>query len=398
GGHVPVALGVAAPLLDPADLFTCRQILLTTTAIVAFAGAAAADGHTSIAFSGGATLGYNDDIEDGFYWDSDIDVTGSAALDNGITASVSAELNIASDDAADGNVDAQFDELVISIASESASLSFGDVDPVAEDNYGGVDGDSTTGFNDLDAHFDVVGFDAMLVGEVSVAGVTAMVSYGVFNDEAAAPGDLDVIDALQVYATGDFGMFSVEAAYQDELTGLLDYSVFGVSATAAVAGAEITAAYIANTEDAGNAIAEESSFGLGVSYPVGPVTLGGYYSVNDVAEDSYGVSADYVDGPIAVNAFYDFEGNTGSATEVNEFGIEGSYDTGMNLTVLAGYISTEVGAADATAQTYVAGVYDLGGGGKVLVAYAEDEADATNDEIGDPEYKHGTTVAVSFSF
>lgn len=380
-----------------------KSILLTTTAIVAFAGAAAADGHTSIAFSGGATLGYNDNDtpatgggtvgEDGFYWDSDIDVTGSAALDNGITASVSAELNIASDDAADGNVEAQFDELVISIASESASLSFGDVDPVAEANYGGVDGDSTKGFFDLDNHFDDVGFDAMLVGEATVAGVTAMVSYGVFIDETGLAADLNVIDALQLYVTGDFGMFSAEVAYQQGFTdGSVvandDDDVFAISGSTSVAGAELTAAYIDDQT--------ESSFGLGASYPVGPVTLGGYYSLNDVAEDGYGVSADYVDGPIAVNAYYEFDGNTDSTDEATEIGVEGSYDTGLNLTVLAGYISNEVGSTTSEAF-YAAGIYDLGGGAEVLVSYAEDDDDQ-NDEIGDPEYLPGTTVEVSFSF
>ena len=51
-----------------------KSILLTTTAIVAFAGAAFADGHTSVGFSGDASLGHNDDIENGFYWDVNVDV------------------------------------------------------------------------------------------------------------------------------------------------------------------------------------------------------------------------------------------------------------------------------------------------------------------------------------
>ncbi|WP_333715095.1 porin, partial [Yoonia sp.] len=104
-----------------------KSTLLTTTALIALAGAAYADGHAGVAWSGDAEIGYNDDIEDGFYWDSNLDVTMTAALDNGLTASASAELNIASDDAVTGNVDADFDELVVSISSDTASLSFGDV-------------------------------------------------------------------------------------------------------------------------------------------------------------------------------------------------------------------------------------------------------------------------------
>lgn len=384
-----------------------KSILLTTTAIVAFAGAAAADGHTGISYAGDFALGYNDDIEDGFYWDANLDVTMSAALDNGVTASVTGELNVASDDAADGSRVTVFDELTLVLETETASLSFGDVDPVAEDNYDGVDGDSTAGFFDLDAHFDVVGFDAMLVGEVTFGGVTAMVSHGVFtNATIAEANEYEVIDAMQLYATGDFGMVSLEAAYQGAFgaeDSITDHTVYGVSATAMVAGAELTAAYIANSDLAGVDGTAESSFGLGVSYPVGPVTLGGYYSLNDVADDAYGVEVDYVDGPIAVNAFYDLTGGVADIDDdVTEFGVEGSYDTGLGLTVLAGYISTDSEATDTTtAATYIAGVYDLGGGAELLVSYAEDEADDpldNNDEIGDPEYMSGTTVEVSFSF
>ncbi len=60
-----------------------KRILLTSTALVAFAGAAAAD----VTWSGTAGLGYNDDIDDGFYVDGDLDVTMSQELDNGVTVS-----------------------------------------------------------------------------------------------------------------------------------------------------------------------------------------------------------------------------------------------------------------------------------------------------------------------
>ncbi|MEO1637982.1 MAG: porin [Pseudomonadota bacterium] len=378
-----------------------KSTLLTTTAmIVAFAGAASADGHAGLALSGSAGLGYNDDVEDGFFWDTDVQVTGTAALDNGVTASASVEIEVASDTIADDAIDSE--DLVLSLSTDAASLTYGDVDPVAEDRFGGVDGDSTAGFNDQDAHFDVVGFDAMLVGEVTVAGITAALSYGVFANEPNAGDvgpaptsvpldDVDVIDALQVYATGDFGQFGFEFAYQDEIVGVTDYTVIGVAGSASFAGADVTVSYLDDET--------ENSIGIGVAYPVGPVTLSGYYSVNDVAEDSYGVEADYADGPIAVNAFYDFEGGAtdADADDFSEFGVEGSYDVGNGLTVLAGYISTD-DAGTETAATYAAGTYDLGGGAELLVSYAEDEANATNDEIGDPEYNHGTTVAVTFSF
>ncbi len=361
-----------------------KSILLTTTAIVAFAGAAAADGHAGIGFAGEATLGYNDDIEDGFYWSSDVDVTMTAGLDNGVTAEATFGLNVVDDSLSDEVVTSDF---VLKLSTDGAALSFGDVDPVAEANWGGVDGDSVAGFNDQDVHFDVAGFEAMLVGEATVGGVDAKISYGVDADGATAEDD---VDALQVYASGDFGVASVEVAYQQEFAGTPQ--IFGIAGTASAAGAEITLAYIDDET--------ESSFGIGVSYPAGPVTLGAYYSVNDPSEDAYGVSADYADGPISVSAFYDFAGGAtdADADDSSEVGVEGSYDVGNGLTLLAGYISTTAGDADATGAYYVAGTYDLGGGAELLISYAEDEANEANDEIGDPEYMHGTTVEVSFSF
>ena len=359
-----------------------KNILLTTTALVAFAGAAAAGGHTSLTLSGGATLGYNDDVEDGFFWNTDIDISGSATLDNGITATASLGLEVIEDEL--GNADVDSESYVLTIGNDMATLSFGDLDPVAEDNFSDVDGGTTGGFFDQDVHFIAAGFDAMLVGEANLGGVTAMISYGVTADEVIG---VDTVDAMQLFAAGTFGMVSVQGAYQAEVAGF--DARMGVSASTSFAGADVTASYM----DDGT----ETSMGVGVSYPLGAVTVGGYYSSNEVAENNYGVSADYADGPFAVSAFYDVTGVV-VGDEGTEFGVEGSYEVMTGMTVLAGYITTTTVLGVETAATYVAGTYDLGGGAEILVSYAEDEANAINDEIGDPEYNHGTTVQVSFSF
>jgi len=119
--------------------------------------------------------------------------------------------------------------------------------------------------------------------------------------------------------------------------------------------------------------------------------------MNDVAEDNYGVSADYASGPITVSASYDVSGAVGGGEDGTEFAVEGSYDVGNGLTVLAGVLGTNADGDEM--DMYVAGTYDLGGGAELLVAYASDGNDETyTDELGDPEYQEGTTVAVSFSF
>jgi len=372
-----------------------KSILLTSTALIALGGAAFAESHADAAgvgFSGSAELGYNDDIEGGFYWDANLAVSMTAALNGGVTASASFDADVADNSLGEDVVTGGY---VLSVSSANANLEFGDVDPAADRHWDDVDGMEFAGFNDADVHYDDLNvdtdgdgeadapfFDAVLYGDATFGGVTAAMSYGV-----TAGGDLD---AMQLAAVGTFGNFGVVVAYQDEFAGA--DAVIGLTGTASVAGADLKVSY----GDDG----AETSTAVGVSYPVGPVVIGGYYAMNDVAEDNYGVSADYANGPITVSAFYDVDGDESAAEEDGtEMGVEGSYDVGNGLNVLAGFISTTAaGGADATTAMYVAGTYDLGGGAELLVSYAEDEADAGNDEIGDPEYMHGTTVAVSFSF
>ena len=352
-----------------------KSILLTSTALIALGGAALAEAHgdaAGVAFSGSATLGYNDDIEGGFYWDGNLAVTMTAALNGGVTASATFDADFADNNLGQDIVSGGY---VLAVSSANANLEFGDVDPAADRHWDDVDGMSFAGFNDKDVHLDgdPALFDAVLYGNATFGGVTGAISYGV-----TAAGD---IDAMQIAAVGTFGNFGVVVAYQDEFGGA--DAVIGLTGTASVAGADIKVSY----GDDG----AETSTGIGVSYPVGPVVLGGYYTMNELDDDNYGVSADYASGPVTVSAFYDYDG-----TEVDsELGVEGSYAVGNGLTVYAGFIQ----AVDAeTNAMYVAGTYDLGGGAELLVSYAEDEGNALNDEIGANEYMHGSTVAVSFSF
>ena len=115
-------------------------ILLTTTALVAFAGAAAADGHTSVSHALSAELGYNNEAdaigEDGFFWEGNLKTTATAALDNGLTAGAYFEITVSGDDAAAGSSDAGnalvASDFVLSLTSETASLYFGDTAPAGK--------------------------------------------------------------------------------------------------------------------------------------------------------------------------------------------------------------------------------------------------------------------------
>ena len=371
-----------------------KSILLTSTALVAFAGAAAADGHATpgITFSGEAELGYTSDdgvndpaLNEGFFWDASVDVTMTAALDNGLVATATFGFNVAENSLGDTVTTGDY---VLSLAGDNASLSFGDLDPVAEDRFGDVDGGTTRGFFDQDAHFDVVGFESMLVGEATVAGFTAAASWGVDSGDGLLLAETDDIDAMQLHVAGTVSIVDLELAYQQEFGGF--DAVFGVAASATFAGADITVSYVDDND--------ESSTGISVAYPFGPVTVAAYYSVNDVAEDNYGLDLDYAANGIAVNVFVDVDGGEAGADDVTEYGIEGSYDVGNGLTVFAGYITDDAVEND---LVYAAAEYDLGGGAELLFSYADDgdeTANLTDDEVGDPEYNEGLTVSVSFEF
>ncbi len=390
-----------------------KSILLATTALVAFAGAAAADGHTSITFSGNTEFGFNDsdpsatalanpdynDDEQGFYWNTDIDVTMSATLDNGLTASTSFEIDIVND-TNNGNISA--DEWVASLESENAGIFIGDTSFAAETHWvsaGDMEGDS---FSEADG-------ENAVRGDVNIGPVSASVSYVISDAEGVIVSDDtdigDDVDQLSFGMAAEFGVVTIAAAYQEEsvfdaalvdtdtvvydpATANGDFNtdeVFGISVAGTFAGATVTVAYAEETN------ADEQSTGVKIAYPFGPVTATAYYVSEDGAgdpEDNYGLNVAYADGPIAVTADYQDDQGT------EKWSLEGSYDVGNGLSVFAGVLNDNEGDED----YYVAATYDLGGGAELLVSYAEDDDGDNEDEIGADDYQAGTTVELSFAF
>mgnify|MGYP000595338814 CR=1 FL=1 len=385
-----------------------QWILLTTTAIVAFAGAAAADGHTSIGLSGSASIGFNDDDvdgEDGFYWAANLGINMSATLDNGLTAGATFDVEL--DDEGDGNSIAgtnDFDlvssDVVLSLTSDSAGLYFGDTAFAAETQWSGAGDMEADAFSEADG-------EVALRGDVMIGGISASVSYAVATSNGLILNDTfggSAVDQLSLGASGDLGQFSFAAAYQAEADNdwtaggngdFYNNQVFGISAGTMVAGADITVAYAQWDGAPTDANPDEqlTSLGIQVAYPVGPVTATVYYVSEDNdagdADDNYGLTLAYADGPIA--ATFDYDNDQGT----DKWNLDGSYDVGNGLTVLAGMQNENEGD---DADYYVAGTYDLGGGAELLVSYANDEDGDQADEIGAPEYLPGSTVKLTFSF
>jgi outer membrane protein OmpU len=330
-----------------------KNILLTTTALVAFAGAAAADGHTSVSFAGEASVEYNSDA--GYSTAAEMTATGSATLDNGFTASTSLTV-----DAVAGTISAGS----ISLSSDTASLTFG---------------------TELDgAVFTAVGDDYAIGddGEEGVAeGLVASVTMGETTLTVSAPMGATIETAdVEVGVTTSAAGWSLG---------------FGLANDAYA----MTAAGTAGGADIGFGMSSDSEWDVSVAYPVGAVTVsastdeaeawtvGAAYAADGVsagfelnADESWEVTAGYAaDGVTVAAAFTDTSVMTLGAT----------YDMGNGLTVGAGIEDT---------VNYAFASYDLGGGANAFVDYTD--AAAALEEVGPSErdIATGTTVGVSFTF
>jgi predicted porin len=365
-----------------------KSILLASVSIVAFAGAAAAE----IAFSGSATFGYNDDAvgdNDGFYWESDLAVSLTQELNNGLTAGVTFDIDIADDDDADGlGNPLDSSGFVLFLESEEAGIYFGDTSFAAqkfwfEDNVDEMAGD---GFSEQDG-------EIVLRGDITWGNVAGSLSYTVADTFGETPsGD---VDQLSLGAGFEVGGYAFTVAYQEEsdaaagVAGVYsaydDFNtdeIFGVAMIAQLIGVDAVIAY------ASNLTADHNSLGILVNYPVGPIALRAYYVMEDgplAAEDAWGIGAAYENGPITLEAAYK---ETNGADDSR---IEGTYDIGNGIMLWAGLTT---GGDD----YYVAGTVDLGGGASLLVSYGVDDDFSEEDEIGNPEIQNGATVELTLGF
>ena len=400
------------------------RTLLTTTAIVAFAGAAAADGHIGTAWGADGEFGYNEEVEGGFYFDGGLAVDAMAEMDMGIQAGISLDVDLGFSPNEPGVNGGAFNDIsingsdfVIFVESDNAGLYIGDTKTASQIIWSGTTNMERDGFlevGDVDDGADDGDFvDGVMRGDVTYGNVEASVSY-FFGDSPADDDDLDGLTGMQIGATTTLGNFTVGAVYQEAVSGGLvnatdddnnpdgiigneaDFGadgngsvdeLYGIFMSTSYAGADIAFAY------ASNQTTDESSTGIEVSYPFGPVTAGVFYSAEsgDI-DDNYGIYATYEANAISVTG-YIHEGND------EEIGLEGSYDAGNGLMIYAGYIQND-GNSDAY-EAYVATTYDLGSNSELIVAYGDsgDEYTGDADEIGNGfEVNEGTTVAISFEF
>jgi len=338
-----------------------KNTLLATTALVAFAGAAAAEGHTSFSFGGEASAEYNS--LSGYTTDAELTASMSAALDNGLTAAASITFEST---AGDDTVTASHGS--VSLSSDTASLTFGTglvgaVRTISGDDYAIGTGDDV----------------AVVDGEIDgIVGTIAM-------------GNADVIISVPL-AEGAAGSGVVEVGVSTSAGGWN----LGLAVTDD-GGYTMVADGTAGGADVNFGMSSDSEWDLGVSLPAGPLTVSA--STDEASAWTVGASyaADGVSAGIEVNSDDTWDltvGYTGDGVVVSaEFDqdsvmtLGATYDMGNGVTLGAGSVDSDA---------YAFAEMDLGGGASAFADYGN----VALDEVGPSErdIAEGTTVGVSFSF
>ncbi len=360
--------------------------LLLTSAIVAVAGAAAAE----ITWSGEADLewrGHTDagdeiaDDDNGIAFDVELDASGSAQLDNGITATIVYGLDLDYDIEEDGTADVVLDDFpTITFESSVATLTVGDVetsyvDTFGDDVYEEVDGELVATLDTTVSSFGL-GVSYVIDG-----------TYGDTDDDREQlPTDLYTV-VLSGNVSGIKGAIGVAG-----VAGSDDDVLFGILGGYELNGIDIAAKY--QTQGDELSIAE-----LDLAYTMSNgVSLGAELTSTTYDDDDAIFGYEVYAGFEAMGAdiLVSYEDDDADDDEDGDFAIDAAYEVLPGLTVLGGVDFSEeatlVGSDEDAAGIYVATSYDLGGGASVYASYA------TYDEAGDEEYNNGATLGLSLSF
>lgn len=341
-----------------------KNVLLTTTALVAFAGSAFAASHAggpNVTFGGDAEVKYNTGVNGsggfGLDFSANLDITASIALNNGITAGVTYTLSLHDFGGDHGDV-----YPVIFLESAYGKLSAGNGDAIgpASDHFSETS--SVSGFDDGEYGSD---YDFAVRLDSSFSGIDFSISE---SDVQFGSGD------TRVGVSGSFGSVDFGLGYGDDVWG---ESQVGLNVGTAFGAFEVDFS-VFNGQFSG------TDYGIEVAYAINTaITVGAYFaSLNDATSQEYGVSVDYTSGPLTVGVSYD-DGNviTGNAAIDVEYALAGS---SAGVVFFAGY--------DQAGGAYVGVEYDLGSDAKAWFSYSE------FDESGDPEFDEGITVGLSISF
>lgn len=351
-----------------------KNVLLTTTALVAFAGAATA-ADVAMNWSGDAFLEYSFDEED-FDYDAslDMDLVVTQELNNGATATLTLS-GFADFDGEEWNESGSTVDFVpsyvLELTTSYGSISYGDIENVNNNAFGelagmavDVDGTQNDGSDDDDSEdISFADFTHEIRAESSVAG---------FAIAASTDDDGDNLSANVTGTAGgfDFGVYVESNTGGDNLTGATLSGAFG--------GVGIDLAFVSTDDD-------ESSMGIAVSYDVSDaVSVAASHAVNNPGDDQQtavgiayaanGITAnldyDVDDQSYDIEATYTTEISAGTTVVVGVDYDGADFGGSVDITHVAGDLTVYAGANMAE-EIYAGAVYDLGGGASAYGYYAD---------------------------
>ncbi len=329
-----------------------KKVLFATTALIATAGIASAEGHTGVALSGMAEMGVfgrslnAGEFETQFFTDIDVTFTMSGESDNGITFGASVDL----DESVTGAAFGQPDDggVTIFISGDFGTLTLGDVDgaldfamqEVAVGNAGSIADDETVHGGYLGSYGDGAYDGEILQYNYSFSDFAFAVS--VEMDDTAGGTRADGYAVGATYNLG-FGGGSVTLGGGIQS---IDAVNFNPGETAAYTGQDLDGEYLIFGVSA--AVALDSGLSVGIAYT-------DFSSEETVADDEYthiGVGVGYTFDQFTVSANYgmwDINPDSAVDEEITGFGLSAAYDLGGGLRARVGYGSTETDAAGADA-------------------------------------------------
>jgi hypothetical protein len=285
----------------------------------------------------------------GVYNDAGITFAMSSTLDNGMAASITADMN------GGDTVNNAVDSYTLSLASDALTVSFGSVEYSARSNW------ASAGDMVHDDWFNQNGTGGnVLKADASVGGLAISASALVTTGAQAAPND------VSISVGGSLGGASYVIANEG--------SMMGVSTTSSLGGSTVTVAYATDGND--------TSTGVKIAYPAGAITTtASYVAESSAAIDAWNVSAAYSAGGTAVT----FSTDEGSVNK-----LEGSTTIGA--------ATVSAGLADNFDDMYLAVSNSLGGGASIMASYAVDAGTDAKDEVGAGDWQEGLTVELKFAF
>ena len=309
-----------------------KKVLLASTALVGFAGAAAAE----VTITGSAEMGIygGSEIETQFFQDLDVTFSMSGETDGGLSFGASVDLDESDDDggATGSGAFAPEDDggATIFVSGGFGTVTMGDTDGAMDwalteagnmGNPGSIADDETTHAGYLGAYLDgaydgqIVRYD-YAVGDFGFAVSTEMDDSG-DRDAGYALGLKYATMVSGVDMAFGFGYQTVDAG-SDDFFGTandIDLDAVGVSAVATLA----------------------SGFTGGIEITqISAEVDGGPFDGDDADIMHYGLGFGYETGPLAMHINYGlFEGD--DIADFDGIGVAVGYDLGGGASVLAGY-------------------------------------------------------------